>query len=381
MPDKEKIRIDFRKNRSPRTRITDWTKQYEQHGFEEETTNSEERLVGKGENARKRTVIGEKITGTTERSSFNVLTAVEADKVLAGRVMQVHGASCEVLAEDGRTFRCVVRRILKTVSLNSHQSVVAGDKVLFREANNSEGMIERVEPRYGSLSREVNRKKHIIITNVDRVFIIVSALQPELKPNLIDRMLVSAEQSGIEPVICINKCDLVSVAELQPLIGVYARMEYKVLLASAKSGQGIEQMRRLMTGRESVVLGQSGVGKSSLLNAADKSQHLRIGDVGVYQKGKHTTTTAELLPLSFGGYIADTPGMRQFLIWDVIPEEVFGLFRDLRPYENHCRFPDCTHSHEAECAVKNAVAEGHLDFRRYESYLNIRYSQNDGLEY
>ena len=372
----EKIRINFRKNRAPRTRTTDWTKQYSQHGFEEETTDREERLVGKGETVRKRTVIGKKIRGKVERNTLNILPSVEKDKVLTGRVIQVHGASCEVLAEDGRTFHCVVRRILKTVSLNSRQSVVAGDKVSFRPAAN-EGMIERVEPRYGSFSREVNRKKHIIITNVDKVFIVVSAAQPELKPNLIDRMLVSAEQSGIQPVICINKCDLVNTAELQPLIGVYARMGYKVLLISAKNGRGIEQMRRLMKDSESVVLGQSGVGKSSLLNAADAALNLRIGEVGAYNKGKHTTTTVKLLPLSFGGYIADTPGMRQFLLWDIIPEEVFGLFRDLRPYESHCRFPDCTHSHETDCAVKNAVAEGHLDFRRYESYLNIRYSQPD----
>ena len=100
-----------------------------------------------------------------------------------------------------------------------------------------------------------------------------------------------------------------------------------------------------------------------------------MADIGNAQKGKHTTTTAELIQLSFGGYVVDTPGLRQFMLWDIIPEEVFGLFRDLRPYENHCRFPDCTHSHEEDCAVKIAVGEGRLDLRRYESYLAIRFGK------
>jgi ribosome biogenesis GTPase len=149
-------------------------------------------------------------------------------------------------------------------------------------------------------------------------------------------------------------------------------MGYEVLLISAATGVGVERFRKALIGRENVVAGQSGVGKSSLLNAIDPSLSLRVQAVSEENdKGKHTTTTARLLPLQGGGYVVDTPGIRQFQLWDVIPAEVAGYYRDLRPYVNLCRFPDCTHTHEEGCAVKNAVADGWLDERRYESYCHL----------
>jgi ribosome biogenesis GTPase len=144
------------------------------------------------------------------------------------------------------------------------------------------------------------------------------------------------------------------------------------VLISARQGEGIELVRRELKDRSSVVVGQSGVGKSSILNAVDASLKLKIAAVSQEtQKGKHTTTTARLIRLAIGGYVVDTPGIRQFQLWDVIPAEVVNYFRDLRPYVSRCHFPDCTHSHEAACAVKDAVADGHLDARRYESYLAL----------
>jgi ribosome biogenesis GTPase len=176
----------------------------------------------------------------------------------------------------------------------------------------------------------------------------------------------------VRPLICINKVDLVDLAGLQPLIGIYAQMGYEVLLVSAKSNFGIDRLHRALAGRANVVVGQSGVGKSSLLNCIDTSFDLHVAPVSEdTEKGKHTTTTARLLPLSFGGYVVDTPGVRQFQLWDVTVEEVAGYFRDVRPYVNLCRFPDCTHTHEDGCAVKDAVADGRLDERRYESYCHL----------
>jgi ribosome biogenesis GTPase / thiamine phosphate phosphatase len=208
--------------------------------------------------------------------------------------------------------------------------------------------------------------------NVDQLLIVASAAEPYLKPNLIDRLLISAHKTGVRPIICINKIDLVDSASLQPLVGVYSQMGYRVLLLSASTGLGIDRLRRAMSGRASAVAGQSGVGKSSLLNAVDPQLQLRVRAVSVEtQKGRHTTTTARLLPLAIGGYVVDTPGIRQFQLWDVIPEEVAGYFRDLRPYSNHCRYPNCTHTHEDHCAVKDAVADGRLDLRRYESYCHL----------
>ncbi|MDR2116827.1 MAG: ribosome small subunit-dependent GTPase A [Planctomycetaceae bacterium] len=385
----KKLRVTFRKNRSKRTRIDNWTQRFEKHDFEEESEISAERIVGgKSELSRRRTVIG-KWVDSNEKYGFNIQPEVNNETVLSGRVLCVHGASSIVQTEDGRIFQCVTRRILKTLSTEQRQPIVTGDCVLIRPAKNTvdsvggvnetanevvnEAMIERVEPRHGSISRESKHRKHVIVTNVDQILIVASADQPAFKPNLIDRLLLTAEQTGVKPIICINKIDLVDKAELQPIIGVYAQMGYKIILLSAETGFGMERLRQQLIDRESVVTGQSGVGKSSLLNMIDPALNLRVADLGSTQKGQHTTTTTELHHLSFGGFVVDTPGLRQFMLWNIIPEEVFGLFRDLRPYENRCRFPDCTHSHEDDCAVKNAVAEGRLDLRRYESYLAIRY--------
>jgi len=205
------------------------------------------------------------------------------------------------------------------------------------------------------------------------LLIIASAAEPMLKPNLIDRLLVTAEKARIRPVICINKVDLIDPADLQPLAGVYGQMGYRVILLSVATGVGGDQVHRLIRGQESVLVGQSGVGKSSLLNAIEPGLDLRVNAVSTEnQKGKHTTTTAQLIPLSEGGYIVDTPGVRQFQLWDVIPEEVAGFFRDVRPYVSRCRFPNCTHTHESPCAVKDAVADGRLDARRYESFCYLQ---------
>jgi len=372
---KRKVRAEFRKNRSQRTRDTDWTRQFERHGFEETDPVLEERISGKGDLTRRRTVMGEQVE-EGEEPHLGIHLEVDEAICRAGRVLSVHGLSCMVRDEEsGDVYPCAVRRLLKTLSTDQRHVVAAGDCVQFRPVENSdvaEGIIERIEPRHGSLCRASRGRQHILVTNVDQVLIITSAAEPRLKPNLIDRLLIAAEKADVRPVICINKIDLVDPAGLQPLVGVYSRMGYRVLLASAKTGFGIERLRRCLTDRESVLAGQSGVGKSSLLNAVDEDLDLRVSEVSrETQKGRHTTTTARLFPLSFGGYVVDTPGIRQYQLWDVIPEEVAAFYRDLRPYVNHCRFPDCTHSHEEDCAVKDAVADGHIDERRYESYCHL----------
>ena len=375
MSKKKKIRADFRKNRSDRARSTNWTRQFDSDELSVDNTLRGERLSGKGDLSRRRTIISEDIPSEGENAPGRQLV-VDETLCRPGRVLSVHGLFSEVQDADGVIYHCVTRRILKTLTTDLRHVVTAGDRVLFRPADktgSNEGFIERVEPRRGMLCREVRRRQQILVTHVDLVAIVSSAAEPKLKPNLIDRMLVATEKGDIRPVICINKIDLVDVADLQPLVGVYSQMGYEVLLLSAKTGFGVERLHRLLVGQSSVLAGQSGVGKSSLLNRIDPSLHLHVQPVSrETEKGKHTTSNARLMPLSGGGYVVDTPGIRQFQLWDIVPEEIDSYYRDLRPYISLCRFPNCTHTHEDDCAVKNAVADDRLDERRYESYCHLR---------
>jgi ribosome biogenesis GTPase / thiamine phosphate phosphatase len=369
--DKKKFRAEFRKHHEPRTRRGDWTRGYvEDPGTPDETAHVE-RVSGKGALTRKRTVTGAVAAGE-DTGGLTVDLAVDEQQCLRGRVLSAQGLSSAVRADEGGLYHCATRRLLKSLSTDQRHVVAAGDRVWFRPAPHWEGIIERIEPRHGVLSRTSRGRRHVIAVNVDQLLIVTSAAEPHLKPNLIDRMLVTAEKVRAQPIICINKVDLVDPADLEPLAGVYGQMGYTVLLLSAETGFGTAGFRRLVVGRESVVAGQSGVGKSSLLNAIEPGLDLKVRTVSTEnEKGRHTTSTATLVPLSAGGFIVDTPGIRQFQLWDVIPAELAGFYRDLRSYVSLCRFPDCTHTHEADCAIKNAVADGQLDVRRYESYCHL----------
>ena len=367
---KKKLRVSFRKNRQARTRESGLTKKFEQHGFEDDDSIRREQLSGKGELAKKRTVVGEEATGDT--SGFTVLPEVDLENCLSGRVLEVRGLVSVVQTNDGQRYDCALRRLLKTLETDQRHVVAVGDEVQFRP-DGEEGLIERIEPRSGVLSRSSRDRQHVLVANVEQMVIVASAAEPDLKPHLIDRFLVAAEQAQIDPVICINKVDLVEPGAFQPLVGVYAQMGYEVLQVSAVSGLNLPILRDTLQDCASVVVGQSGVGKSSLLNVVEPGLGLRVGSVSrETQKGRHTTTTARLIGLSTGGFIVDTPGIRQFALWDVAREEVAGLCRDIRPFVGYCRFPDCTHTHEADCAVKASVADGRLDARRYESYCHMR---------
>jgi len=367
---KQKLRAEFRKNRTVRARQKDLTRKFDSNSGSLEDLETSQSVTGKGELTRKRTLAGAEIA--EDASGPIVLPAVDKQTCLRGRVLRVQGLVSVVLLDNGTLRQCATRRLLKTLSTDQRHVVAAGDVVWVRPEGAIEGIIERVEPRNGVLCRTSRGRQHVLVTNVDQFLIVASAAQPRLKPNLLDRYLVTAEKAGIEPLLCINKVDLANPADLQPLVGVYSQLGYRVLLVSAIKGWGIDALRRLLVGRETAVTGQSGVGKSSLLNVLQPGLDLRVQTVSdETEKGRHTTSTAELIPLSVGGFIVDTPGIRQFQLWDVIAEEVAGFFRDLRPYVSHCRYPDCSHTHEEPCAVKDAVADGYIDVRRYESYLRI----------
>ncbi|NQU22732.1 MAG: GTPase RsgA, partial [Candidatus Nealsonbacteria bacterium] len=202
---KRKIRATFRKNRNVRTRTTDWTRQFDQHAFEDEDPQQHERISGKGELTRKRTVRGAELDAG-EEPGFNVLLDVDESVCVAGRVLSVHGLISTVEDADGQLCRCATRRLLKTMSTDQRHVVAAGDRVLFRPVENTdprEGIIERVEPRYGSVCRTSRGRQQVIVSNVDQLLIVSSAAEPRLKPNLIDRLLVTAEKGTVRPVVCI----------------------------------------------------------------------------------------------------------------------------------------------------------------------------------
>ena len=236
----------------------------------------------------------------------------------------------------------------------------------------AEGFIERVEPRHGVLTRASRRREHVLVANVDQLVIVISLVEPDLKPHLIDRYLAAAQQGGLKPILCLNKADLTDPVALQPLVGAYAQLGVPTMLTSATTGRGIDRLRELLKDRATVFSGQSGVGKSSLLNAVQPGLGLAVKTVSeVTQKGRHTTTYASLIKLNFGGWVVDTPGVRQLALWDVIPEEVEGYFGEFRPYVTLCQFPDCTHTHETGCGVKAGIARRLISDRRYHSYLGM----------
>ena len=250
-----------------------------------------------------------------------------------------------------------MRRVLKTMAIDGRNVVAVGDRVWFRPGGSGgdEGLIEKVEGRSGTITRGYRRQKHVLVSNVDQILIVSALADPGLKLPLIDRYLISAEIGGVRPVIVLNKADLVEPALYQWVIGLYTQLGYETVLASATRWPRDRPAPRSLVagGGVTAFSGQSGVGKSSLLNAIQPGLNLRVREVSDWtSKGKHTTTNSELIRLDSGGYVVDTPGLRQFELWGVVPSELSGHFVEFRPYLPLCKFPDCSHTHEVDCAVR-----------------------------
>lgn len=388
---KKKLRAEFRKKHQGRVRDSDLTRQFHQNDSNRlDDVQRSERLTGKGKLTRHKT-IADAEHAPQGSEGVQVDVHVDQSQLTGGRVLSVHGLQSKVLADDGRLVACTTRQVLKSLATDQRGVLVAGDQVWFQvlardgddrehrqrnrradEVTTVDGVIQRVEPRRGIISRTSRGKQHVLVANVDALMIIASAAEPGVKPVLIDRMLLTASQCEIEPVVVINKIDLIDPLRLQALIGVYASLGYRVLPTSATTGQNIEYLRAYLSDRQTALAGQSGVGKSSLLNAIQPDLALAVASVSSEnQKGRHTTTTAKLIPLECGGAVFDTPGIRQFELWDIEASEVAGLMPDLRPYVSGCRYPDCLHLHEDECAVKDAVADARIDARRYDAYCHL----------
>ena len=249
-------------------------------------------------------------------------------------------------------------------------AVVTGDYVEYQMLEDGTGVIERCLPRRTLLKRPA-------VANIDQVLITFAARQPDLNQLLLNRFLVLAEWSGIpEIVICINKCDLLE--EKADFLQDYVQAGYKLLMVSAQEGQGIQELKNLLTGRVTVFAGPSGVGKSSLLNAVDSNLELATGKISdKIKRGKHTTRAACLLPLPEGGTVVDTRGLSAAELENIDKAQLAHYFPEFRPYIEKCYYNTCTHSHEPDCAVKEAVTAGAICQARYEAYLNILQTINE----
>ena len=301
-----------------------------------------------------------------------------------GIVIKAHGGVYDVQI-GGQLYHCSLRHHIieadrreraETKELPYADLVSVGDRVQisWSQSKTDIGYIEEILPRQTQFGRtRVDKLPQVIVANLDLLLIIFAARDPQLKLRMLDRFLVTAEASGMLPVICINKIDLVQLKKLRAQMALYEEIGYKVVYTSIVTGAGIDEMRAVMKDQISAIVGSSGVGKSSLLNEIQPGLRLRVGDVDErMHKGQHTTTEVSLLSLHFGGFVADTPGIRTLGLFEIDDEQGLDIyFPEMRPYIPECKFAACTHQHEPGCAVKNAVEDGEIHELRYDSYLRI----------
>ncbi len=269
------------------------------------------------------------------------------------------------------------RHVLSVKDIRMVDPVAIGDVVSFIDWGDGSRMITGILPRRNKFSRRAAGPKplqQVIVANVDQLVAILAAAHPTPNWGMLDRYLASAESSSIPALICINKLDLVEEDCLVDEVRIYEKIGYPLILTSAVTGKGMEEFRNVLKGRVSLLFGESGVGKTTLLNLIQPGLGLRVREVSAKtDKGKHTTSHLEMFELDFGGSVIDTPGLREFGLWNVKDADMANLFPEMRPYIGSCRFGmDCSHTHEPGCTIKEAVEAGDIAAQRYQSYLRMR---------
>ena len=300
---------------------------------------------------------------------------------MTGLVYKSTGSWYTVKTEDHKTFECRIKGKFRMQGIKSTNPIAVGDIVDFELDENSDsvtGSIYKIHDRKNYIIRKsvnLSKQTHIIASNIDIVFLLITINNPPTTTSFIDRFLVTAEAYGIEAVLIFNKIDTYDEAmqdEQSYLQFIYSDIGYRFLKISAQEKKGLDQLKQLMTGKVSMFSGHSGVGKSTLVNALEPSLHLKTKHISEQSKqGQHTTTFAEMYDLPFEAKIIDTPGIKGFGIVDLEPAEIRGYFPEFFKLQNQCKFNNCLHKEEPNCAVKKALEENKIAWSRYNSYLKI----------
>ena len=295
---------------------------------------------------------------------------------IEGTVVNKSSSKIRVDTPDGELL-CSLRGKFRAAR-RQRSPVVVGDRVKVSVVDRDEGVLEEILPRETQLTRGTAGGKPVVVAaNMDRLLVVLSARDPEPRWTLADRVLVAAHRQDLEPAIGVNKWDMVrddveASSEIRTRLELYAKLGYQTFVMSATTPEGLPEVIDWLRQRSTVLTGHSGVGKSTLLNALNPSLELTTGRVSSRTgKGRHTTTAVTLYRMPFPGYVADTPGFREFALWDVDKAEIGHYFREFMPYLSECRFSNCLHTSEPSCAVRRAVDEGAISNIRYNSYLGM----------
>lgn len=299
---------------------------------------------------------------------------------MKGKVIKSTGSWYTVLLEDGKIVECGIKGKFRISGIKTTNPIAVGDNVEFELEADGKGVIHKLEERKNYIIRKsinLSKQSHIIAANVDQAFLIVTLAFPRTSAGFIDRFLLTAEAYHIPTSIIFNKVDLfendvAAMAELDAFIGIYTQIGYPCYKVSALKNKSIDTLKQLTKDKITLVSGHSGVGKSTLVNTMDSNLDLRVGEISdSHNKGKHTTTFAEMHPLTYGGFIIDTPGIKELGLVDMEKEEISGYFPEMRALKNQCKFNNCVHINEPKCAVIEAVEKGEIARSRYTSYLGI----------
>ena len=368
-------RKSVKKTSTKKPRRKDWVSD-SHDSWDEDDYQTEERILARGENERRRNLEAQVFHETP--LSSGIASDMEADSAQAGLVVEVSSGLCRVEI-DGNTLVCTLRGNLQTHETGYSNLIAVGDRVIISQEGDEKGVVESVLPRHSILARahgKILNLQQIVVANVDQVLIVASWREPYIWPKLIDHYLIAAQRNHLKAIICINKIDLIENRnEFDEIVQPYTKLGYRTLLASTVTGEGIDELRSLLKESTTVLAGLSGVGKSSLLTAVQPSLDLRTGSVAESVRfrgqGQHTTTQSSLWKLENGGIVIDTPGIRDFGLVGVIQSELANWYPEMRAFSGQCRYTDCAHLNEPNCAIKNAVEVGDISPIRYKNYLAI----------